>query len=149
MIIIGSHGCHGIKLLLGSTANAILHEANCDVLAVRIKEENQKGDRNTIRGDIQSKESYRDRIQNQLNEWSNDIDNLKLKVAELEDDSKAIYQQKINQLHSMRIASNDKLAELKKAGEDTWKSVKEGVDKAMLEFEKHLDLLKNKFNQED
>lgn len=38
LIIIGSHGCHGIKLLLGSTANAVLHEANCDVLAVRIKE---------------------------------------------------------------------------------------------------------------
>ena len=41
LIIIGSHGCHGIKLLLGSTANAVLHEAKCDVLAVRIKEEEE------------------------------------------------------------------------------------------------------------
>lgn len=38
LIIVGSHGRHGIRLLLGSTANAVLHGAKCDVLAVRIKE---------------------------------------------------------------------------------------------------------------
>lgn len=38
LIIVGSHGRHGIRLLLGSTANAVLHGAKCDVLAVRLKE---------------------------------------------------------------------------------------------------------------
>jgi len=38
LIIIGSHGRHGLQLLLGSTANAVLHGAKCDVLAVRLKE---------------------------------------------------------------------------------------------------------------
>jgi universal stress protein A len=38
LIVIGSHGRHGIKLLLGSTANGVLHHANCDVLAVRVRE---------------------------------------------------------------------------------------------------------------
>lgn len=38
LIIVGSHGRHGIRLLLGSTANAVLHGAKCDVLAVRIKD---------------------------------------------------------------------------------------------------------------
>ena len=37
LIVIGSHGRAGIQLLLGSTANAILHGAPCDVLAVRIR----------------------------------------------------------------------------------------------------------------
>lgn len=37
LIIIGSHGRHGLGRLLGSTANAILHGAQCDVLAVRIR----------------------------------------------------------------------------------------------------------------
>ena len=37
LIVIGSHGRHGIQLLLGSTANGVLHQARCDVLAVRIK----------------------------------------------------------------------------------------------------------------
>jgi universal stress protein A len=36
LIVVGSHGRHGVALLLGSTANAVLHGAPCDVLAVRI-----------------------------------------------------------------------------------------------------------------
>jgi len=37
LIIMGSHGRHGINILLGSTANAVLHEMPCDILAVKIK----------------------------------------------------------------------------------------------------------------
>ncbi len=36
LIIVGSHGRHGLALLLGSTANGVLHGATCDVLAVRV-----------------------------------------------------------------------------------------------------------------
>lgn len=38
LIICGSHGRHGLSLLLGSTANAILHGAKCDVFVVRLPE---------------------------------------------------------------------------------------------------------------
>lgn len=36
LIIIGSHGHHGITKILGSTTNAILHGAKCDVVTVRV-----------------------------------------------------------------------------------------------------------------
>ncbi|WP_455199175.1 universal stress protein [Kaarinaea lacus] len=36
LIVIGNHGRHGISRLLGSTANAVLHHAPCDVLTVHI-----------------------------------------------------------------------------------------------------------------
>ena len=36
LIIIGTHGQKGLQLLLGSTANAVLHGASCDVLAIRV-----------------------------------------------------------------------------------------------------------------
>jgi universal stress protein A len=38
LIVVGSHGRHGFGLLLGSTANGVLHGAKCDVLAVRFRE---------------------------------------------------------------------------------------------------------------
>jgi universal stress protein A len=36
IIVLGSHATHGINLLLGSVANAVLHKANCDVLTIRV-----------------------------------------------------------------------------------------------------------------
>lgn len=37
LIIVGSHGRKGFQLLLGSTANGVLHGTECDVLAIRIR----------------------------------------------------------------------------------------------------------------
>ena len=58
LIVVGSHGRHGLALLLGSTANDILHGAPCDVLAVRLKKRNDSPDRAAMalrgRGDQKS-----------------------------------------------------------------------------------------------
>ncbi len=35
LIIVGTHGHHGLEVFMGSRANAIIHAAPCDVLAVR------------------------------------------------------------------------------------------------------------------
>ena len=34
-IVVGSHGHHGWALLLGSTAGAIMHNANCDIIVIK------------------------------------------------------------------------------------------------------------------
>ncbi|MGV0035516.1 MAG: universal stress protein [Candidatus Azotimanducaceae bacterium WSBS_2022_MAG_OTU7] len=36
LIVMGTHGQSGLQLLLGSTANSVLHGSGCDVLAIRI-----------------------------------------------------------------------------------------------------------------
>ena len=36
LIVVGSHGRYGLALLMGSTANGVLHGATRDVLAVRV-----------------------------------------------------------------------------------------------------------------
>jgi universal stress protein A len=38
LIVLGTHGQKGVQLLLGATANSVLHGSNCDVLAVRVYE---------------------------------------------------------------------------------------------------------------
>lgn len=37
LIVMGTHGRHGLGLMLGSTANGVLHGTHCDVLAVKAK----------------------------------------------------------------------------------------------------------------
>ncbi len=37
IVIIGSHGRHGVERFIGSTANGVLQRAHCDVLIIRIK----------------------------------------------------------------------------------------------------------------
>ena len=36
LLVIGTHGRHGVSMLLGSTANAVLHGTSCDVLSVKV-----------------------------------------------------------------------------------------------------------------
>ncbi len=43
LIVLGTHGQHGPGLMLGSTANAVLHQAPCNVLAVKVRNDRQKG----------------------------------------------------------------------------------------------------------
>ena len=40
LVVLGTHGQKGVQLLLGATANSVLHGSNCDVLAVRIQDSN-------------------------------------------------------------------------------------------------------------
>lgn len=44
LVVIGSHGRHGWRLLLGSTPNAVIHGTPCSVLAVRINDKSHHTD---------------------------------------------------------------------------------------------------------
>lgn len=36
LIVVGSHGRHGLSLLFGSTSTGVIHGSECDVLAIRV-----------------------------------------------------------------------------------------------------------------
>ncbi len=38
LIVVGSHAVHGVRLIIGSTADSVITKAKCDVLAVRVAE---------------------------------------------------------------------------------------------------------------
>lgn len=42
LIVVGSHGRHGLQLLLGSVSRGVLQDAPCDVLAVRVGKKSGK-----------------------------------------------------------------------------------------------------------
>jgi universal stress protein A len=39
LIVVGTHGRHGLSLLFGSTSTRVLHGTGCDILAVRINQD--------------------------------------------------------------------------------------------------------------
>ena len=39
LIVVGSHGRHGLAVLMGSTAKGVLYHAECDVLAVHLRDD--------------------------------------------------------------------------------------------------------------
>ena len=41
LIVVGSHGRHGLGLLLGSTASSLQHNSNVDVLTIRIRDDDE------------------------------------------------------------------------------------------------------------
>ncbi len=38
LIVVGSHGRHGLAILMGSTAKGVLYHAKCDVLAIHLRD---------------------------------------------------------------------------------------------------------------
>ncbi|MFT6907483.1 MAG: uncharacterized coiled-coil DUF342 family protein [Oleiphilaceae bacterium] len=76
------------------------------------------------------KEEYEQKLQAQLNEWSAEIDKLKAKADGAEADAQLEYYKKIEGLQAMQESVNNKLAELKDAGDDAWVDLKAGIDNA-------------------
>jgi len=142
LIVTGSHGKHGIKLLLGSTANGILHGASCDVLAVRITEEDLKSEP-YLKG---LKRGYENKIHGHLEGVSKEMDHLKFKASEFKEEVKMVYGQQVEQIRIMQTNTKDKLEELKEASADSWGSLKDGVDNAKKALSDSIKNLKDKFH---
>ena len=74
------------------------------------------------------KESYQQKIQDQLDEWRSDIDRLKEKAKNATAEQKLKYQETIDKMELKMDEGKSKLKDLKESGADAWDAVKEGAD---------------------
>jgi hypothetical protein len=74
------------------------------------------------------REEYKQNLQLQLDEWRNEIELLKAKAAQAENETKIEITQQVKELEVKVEDAETKLAELADAKEDTWESVKKRVE---------------------
>ena len=76
------------------------------------------------------KDSYQQKLQAQLDEWSADIDKLKARADKADADVKLEYYVQIEELREKQETAKDKLSELMDASDDAWEDLKAGVESA-------------------
>lgn len=76
------------------------------------------------------KASYEEMMQEQLDQWSAEIDRLEAR-AELEQaEARVAHLERLHDLRAQRDAARSKLAALRAAGDDAWEDLKSGMDAA-------------------
>lgn len=91
------------------------------------------------------REDYQRKIEAQLREWSQKIDELTAKVEGAEADAKAEYERRITELRSKHRAVQDRLDEIRRSSDEAWETLKVGMESAMNQFKRTLDEALSKF----
>ena len=79
---------------------------------------------------MSNKVLYKQKMQAQLDEWEADVDMLKAKASKASSNAQLEWNQEINILKGKIEHGKTKLAKVADASEDSWESIKEGVDSA-------------------
>ncbi len=76
----------------------------------------------------EQKETYQKKIQDQLDEWRDDIDRLREKARNATAEKKLKYQENIDKLELKMDEGKSKLKDIKESSADAWDAVKDGAD---------------------
>lgn len=91
------------------------------------------------------KESYQEKMDAQLAEWQAKIDTLKAKADKAEAKQKINYYEQIESLRTKQQKLQEKLDELRNAGEGAWEEVKAGVESAWQDLKGAVEKATEKF----
>ena len=83
---------------------------------------------------MSKKDAYVQKLQAQMNEWKAEIDKLKAKADGLKADLRIGYYQKIDELRAKHKKVQKIVEDLRQAGDNSWESLKVGVDNASSEL---------------
>ena len=79
---------------------------------------------------MNEKELYQQKKQAQLDEWKAEVDKLKAKASGASADAQLEHNREIEALEGKIEHGKTKVAELAKASDDAWESIKDGVESA-------------------
>ena len=79
---------------------------------------------------MSTKAAYQQKLQAQLDEWGAEIDKLQAKSDKVGADARIEYDQQIQKLLSMKTDAEQKMKNLKNAGQGAWEDLKTGLDSA-------------------
>jgi TolA-binding protein len=91
------------------------------------------------------KKVYVEKIEDQLKDWSIQIDILKAKADKSKAEIKIKYLKQIEELRSKQGALKQKLGDLKDSGEEAWEDFKGGVEEALSDMKKALKRATSRF----
>jgi uncharacterized coiled-coil DUF342 family protein len=93
------------------------------------------------------KETYQEKMEAQLKEWTARLTELKARADQAGADAKVQLNQQIENLRARKDATQQKLNEIKAASADSWETLKAGTEKALDEMKKTWETMKSRFHQ--
>jgi hypothetical protein len=90
-----------------------------------------------------AKDAYVSKLEAQLKEWGAELSGLKASTQKAIAQGRIDFQKKLEDSESTQQRAQQKLQELKKAGENQWEALKTGVDSAWSELRHAIDDLKH------
>lgn len=91
------------------------------------------------------KQDYEKQLKRQLDEWKNEIQELNRKVDKVQSNMKSQYKQEIRELQNKQKTFEDKLTQLHKAGDQSWKNLRQGLDRVRTDIRQAIQSAKTKF----
>ena len=86
-----------------------------------------------------SREHYQEQIESKLNEWSEEIEQLRKKADKLGGDAREKYKEQIEELRARQETARKKLEDLKRTGGEAWEDFRSGAEAALDELKKGVE----------
>jgi len=93
------------------------------------------------------KETYQQKIEEQLREWGAKIDTLRAEAERLEISVRERYFEQVDELKAKQEIAKIKLQALRESGIEAWEELKTGVEKATAELRQGIENAHSRFNQ--
>ena len=86
-----------------------------------------------------AREKVLGKMERKLNNWGDEVENLRAKVDRLGSEAKGKFQEQAEELRAKQESARQKLQELRKAGGEAWEDLQAGAEAALDDLKKTLE----------